>query len=432
VNRKFVSKLRLGVIHITHFTSKLHLSVDNDLPVPSHNCLGPSSPRYPAVHRRFARPMTADTTDPRATAIQEHSGTDSARVLGPAEGGGGGEVDANVGVNFRLEIIESSTMADSSSLTGSPPKAPGPGGERSVPVSEVEQQMIIDGYGTYVNDYDSDPDARRIVHFLYGRELGKDLPKEQRYEKIQRFIATADTIARMNAILPFVGSTSGPLRNNNDGCVQEENNRRLWRKMHELALRYETYYTSPPPCGGTVFERLCYCVVVSAHKNGSRCVTTFRGGIVPYLQCLQASDHSCYTAAPITLVNYLLMDATASAPTGHVGPVVDVRRYIRHRFSNEDVLEGRGVAHAGGSSISVLHDLVRSSSVEDFEFVGFVRACRSDDDDDDYDYDEDRARVVSEVSWYVAKLLTRHGAALFSVRHDRDPPASSGPSRPCC
>jgi hypothetical protein len=334
------------------------------------------------------------------------------------------EVDVDVGGNCPLEIIESSTMGDSSL-----------GGGGRLPVSEVERRMRSDGYGTYVDDDNCDPDERRIVCFLYGRELGKDLPKEQRYEKIQRFIATADTIARTNAILPFVGSASGPLRlRNNDECVQEENNRRLWRKMHELALLYEAHYDRSPPCGGTVFERLCCCIVaVSAHKNGSRCATIFRGGIIPYLQCLQASDYSCYIAAPITLVNYLVRDATASAPTGHVvGPVVDVRRYIRHRFSNEDLLEGRGVANAGGSSISVLHDLVGSSTDEDFEFVGFVRACRSDDDDDDDD--EDRARVVREVSRYVVKLLTNHRAALVSrfdmnairqLRRDNPDPADA-------
>jgi hypothetical protein len=376
--------------------------------------------------------MTADDTDPRTTAIHERS---SARVLGPADGGIELDIGVDVdGVNGPFEI-ESSTMVGSS-LTGSPPVPPGSGGERRLPVSDVERRMRSDGYGKHVDDEEGsacDPDKRRIVCFLYGRELGKDLPREQRHEKIQRFIATADTIAQMNANLPFVGSASGLLRlRNNDGGVQEENNCRLWRTMHELALRYEAYYNSSPPCCcGTIFERLCCCIVaVRAHKNGSRCTTIFRGGIIPYIQCLQASDQPCYIAAPITLMNYLLMDATASAPTGHVvGPVVDVRRYIRHRYSNEGLLEGRVVANAGGSSISVLHDLVGSSSDEDFEFVGFVRACRSDDDDD-----EDRARVVREVSWYVVRLLTRYGAALVSrfdmtairqLRRDNPDPADA-------
>jgi hypothetical protein len=354
-------------------------------------------------------------TDHPATPPHDSNGADSLCIPG-TDGG-------RVGVDAVSSPLEREWKKVDSSLT--PPKPPG--GE-SLPVSEVEQQMIIDGYGNYVNDGDCDREKRRIVYFLYGRELGKDLPKEKRYEKIQNFIANAETIAQMNAILPLLGSTSSPLRND-DGVVQE-NNRRLWRKMQELALRYEAYYNSSPPCCGTIFERLC-CVVVRAHKNGSSCTTIFRGGIVPYIQCLQASN-SCYIASGNTHVSYLVVDAALAAaeptaPTGKVEPV-DVSRYIRHRFSNKN-LEERVVDNAGGSSICVLRNLVGSSGDEDFEFVGFVRACRSDDDDD-----EDRARVVREVSRYVVKLLTNHRAALVSrfdmnairqLRRDNPDPANA-------
>jgi hypothetical protein len=198
--------------------------------------------------------------DPPTTPIHSSKCTDSPGVVVASEVDGG---DDQLKMDWKRV---------DSSLT--PPKAPG---GVSLPVSEVERRMIQDGFQELVNGSGCDRNERRIVYYLYGRELGKDLPlQEDRKAKIKRFIADAETIARMNSILPLVAYPRHRDRPPNDDGSTEEN-RRLWRRVQEMVLRYEARYSSPPR-GGSVVDTVC---CRRARKKGSSCTTIFRGGQGP-------------------------------------------------------------------------------------------------------------------------------------------------------
>jgi hypothetical protein len=55
----------------------------------------------------------------------------------------------------------------------------------SLPVAEVERRMKKDGFAKYVAETSSDSDKRRIVSYLYGREMHWTLPRRQRVERIR-------------------------------------------------------------------------------------------------------------------------------------------------------------------------------------------------------------------------------------------------------
>jgi hypothetical protein len=222
----------------------------------------------------------------------------------------------------------------------SPPKRAGPDGRRSLPVAVVERRMKNDGFAKYAAD------KKRIVSYLYGREMYWNLRRRKRVKRIKKFLADG-AIQRMNMILVYYesgsGSSSSTPRDGDPNRSRKQH--QVWRKTQEKILRFQAGK-------GDVDAGFTFTIFV---ENG-----------IPYIQFLQGSK-SCYIAAPAALVSYLFAIAELgnTNSTGRVEPI-DTNRYIRHRFTNEG-LERRVVGNHGGSSQDVLRDMVGSTDKSDFE-----------------------------------------------------------------
>jgi hypothetical protein len=213
---------------------------------------------------------------------------------------------------------------------------------RSVPVAEVERRMIQDGFATCVADPSSDTsDQRRIASYLYGREMHWTLPRRQRVERIQAFLADGAVRERMNMVLACfeLGTSSSGAPGRGGEPNRSRRQHRVWQRTQEKILRFQEGKGAGVAADAT---------------------TIFLENGIPYIQLLQGSK-SCYIAAPAALVSYLF----AIAELGNTNSIcrvepIDTHQYIRHFFTNEG-LERRVVGNHGGSSQDVLRDMVGST-----------------------------------------------------------------------
>jgi hypothetical protein len=274
-----------------------------------------------------------------------------------------------------------------------PPSPGGPDGRpdpsnssrSSLPV-EVERRMKQDGLEEYLTEASCDCDERRIVYYLYGREMYWELPVAKRVVKIKAFVADG-AIERMKLVLAFFvqGSSSSSTPRDGDPIRSQEQHR-VWRKTQEKILRFEGG-KGDVDAGFTIFL-----------KNG-----------IPYIQFLQGST-SGYIAAPAALVSYLLAIAerrnkvTNTANSICRVEPIDTHRYVRHRFTNDDeLLERRVVGNHGGSSQDVLRDMVGSTEKSDF---AVYKISVSDP--------HQREMLSNFVTGFVLEAIRRYGPALVS------------------
>jgi hypothetical protein len=265
---------------------------------------------------------------------------------------------------------------------GRPLREDGGEGRRSyLTVREVEARMMRDGFCWYIIRRSPDCEEKRILYYLYGREFGGTLPRGERRLRIRQFIANAGAIDRMNRVLACVVGEADSTQNPTSA------NRYLWRKMQDKILCYGEFY------------------------EGAGVHTIFgENNLFPFIMVLQKSKN-CFINAPITQVNYMVTlnsihetgkpavaDFSESEAKGiaTVEPV-DASRYIRHRFSNDD-LEGRVVGNEGGSSKSVLQDLLGDGDNRDFEEYKIPAKDRG------------RREAVSRI---VVEALKKYGPALL-------------------
>lgn len=263
----------------------------------------------------------------------------------------------------------------------SPPKPPG---GVSLPVSVVERRMRSDGYRKYLpGGVGCDREERRIVYYLYGRGVGWELTQYKRKELIKGFIGSPKAASRMKRYLAYDHGSAGSLRSG--GHRHSRAQHRLWRKGQETVLRYESP-ADPRAAGGggtTIF-----------HGNRR----------MPYRQ-LQQGSATCFLTAAFILVNYKVDqskfpsqgDDAADDENAESSKVelVDMNRYIRHRFDNK-MLTNRVLYNKGGSSKKVLRDLVGSG--REFDSVGFPKpSCPATN--------AERARII-------AQFLLLNGPAL--------------------
>jgi hypothetical protein len=275
--------------------------------------------------------------------------------------------------------IEPRTTLPNEPVSISNPPSNSNSNRSSLPVAEVEKRMKKDGFAKYVTETSNEIDKRRIVSYLYGREMHWTLPRRQRVERIQAFLADGAIRERMNMVLAFfeLGSSSTPRRDGDPNRSRRQH--RVWQRTQEKILRFEAG-KGGVDAGFTIFL-----------KNG-----------IPYIQFLQERSTSCYIAAPAALVSYLraIAELGNTNSTGRVEPI-DTHRYIRHRFTNDE-LERRVVGNHGGSSQDVLRDMVGSS---DFVMYGLPRWESINEIDL-------HSRVA--VSRKVVSFMTSHGPALVS------------------
>lgn len=267
----------------------------------------------------------------------------------------------------------------------------GASGRCYLTVREVEARMIRDGFCWYIAR-SPDCEEKRILYYLYGREFGWKLPRGERRVRIRRFVANAGTVARMNRVLACVvgGSVSAAEDSASDPTRA---NRCLWRKMQETIMCYREFY-----------ETCMYPVSTIFCQNS-------KNNIFPYIMILQESK-ACYITASATLVNYKVAmskipetgktaatEEFSEAEAKEIATVepVDTSRYIRHRFSNDD-LERRVVGNEGGSSRLVLQDLLGYGDNK-----GFIEYKIPDCDTAEHE----------AVSRQVVEALNKYGPALL-------------------
>jgi hypothetical protein len=326
--------------------------------------------------RRIFRSMIAkdDDDDELAVSATESSGTTGATARGT--GRGGTAVDSTrrgwwclASPRFRLlwpprqrpaaaDDDEEQLKREWAKVDGmSPPKPPG---GVSLPVSLVERRMRSDGYHKHVSGRgECDRDERGTVYYLYGRGVGWGVSRSERKELIAGFIGNPKAAARMKRYLTYDHGSASSLHSGGHRHSHEQH--LLWRKGQETVLRYASP-ADPRAVGG----------------GGA---TIFRGTLLPYLQ-LQQGYNTCFLTAAFILVNYKVNQSKFPSQGGDVAAelaesykveLVDMNRYIRHRFDNE-TLKKRVVDDEGGSSVKVLRDLVGSR--REFDSVGFPKPSR--------------------------------------------------------
>jgi hypothetical protein len=280
-------------------------------------------------------------------------------------------------------------------ITHPPPRPQGPDGRLHptrgcLPIQEVEERMKNDGFAKYVANPTNESDKRRIVYYLYGREMYWNLRRGKRVQRIKEFLSDG-AIQRMDMILVYYESGSSSSSSSSSSSprgVCDRTNRsrkqhRVWRTTQEKILRF------------------------AAGKGGGGAITVVLQNGVPYIQFLQVESKSCYIAAPAALVSYLLAIAELGKCETNANAIcrvepVDASRYIRHHFTNEQ-LERRVVGNKGGSSQDVLRSMVGSAEEGDYRKYKIPVI------------DAHQRQVLSNfVTGFVLDALNRHGPALVS------------------